>query len=177
MASAFWRIVGKIIAFALLAAASNAQAGFIGRDVTFELRWPGAQGNVYGSLSANIEDGTWLGLVFYDNGSATFTDNSIRFADHYCCQWSDDIFYVIRGQDLGIANVTLNAARTRQPGLDAGDITFDSDHIYIDVGELVLRPDYYFELDVEFARAIPEPGSLALLGIAMLSLSAARRRG
>ena len=168
--------LGLTLAFVLgMLGFTAAQAGFVGNTVTYDLRYPGAGGSIYGSDTDLIANGTVLGPIYSGQANAVFTDTSILFNNESCCQWISDVFYVITGADLGITGVTINWGATNQPGgLDASDITFDANNIYINVGGLVLDPANYFTIDVSFD--VPEPAALALFGIALAGLGFARRK-
>jgi hypothetical protein len=168
--------LGLTLAFVLgMLGVTAVQAGFVGNTVTYDLRHPGIGGSVYGTDTGLIANGTVLGPLYSGQANAVFTDTSILFNNETCCQWIDDVFYVISGTGLGITGVTINWGGTNQPGgLDASDITFDADNIYIDVGGLILDPANYFAINVSFD--VPEPAALVLFGIALAGLGFARRK-
>lgn len=167
-----------LIVAAGLLLASTANAGLIGQTVTFSLLHPGPNGSASGSATGEIADGTTFGPLYIGQITATFSDSGILFAGQECCQFVPDVYYRVSGADLGITGVLLNSAASNQPGLTQQRISFDANNIYVNVGGLVLAPEYRFMLDVDFANEgeVPEPGSIALLGAAAAGMALARRR-
>ena len=108
----------------------------------------------------------------YDIGATTITMtqtvggfepgafNGVRFSD-------------ILGTIDDIVGVAINAALTGYAGFDAGRISFDANNIWFNVQGLAAPG--VLVVDVVFA-SVPEPGTLALLGIGLLGMGLTRRR-
>jgi hypothetical protein len=84
-------------------------------------------------------------------------------------------FFDVFGTIPALTTVLINPA-TSYPGLDASRITFDADNIYINLVDLPALQGDFISIDlVAGSSAVPEPGTLGLLGAGLATLLSRRR--
>jgi len=173
---------------ALLGACSLAQAGLLGTTV---------------SLDYNYQDQTTHDAVLVGNGvEATCPSGSLNLCTMLTAieQTVDigdsSITYRYSGGGSGFNNVKINgfdfqnligldivglALSTDIAGLDISRVSWDLHSVQVDMHGLALQaPGAYFTLsltsDDNNTSKVPEPGSMALVGLALAGLAAAKRR-
>ncbi|OYU79155.1 MAG: hypothetical protein CFE45_28860, partial [Burkholderiales bacterium PBB5] len=85
-------------------------------------------------------------------------------------------FYFGNLTGLDVANLVLT---TDIFGLDLSRVTLDTDSVTVDMSRLALQPGSAFfrlGLETDTGNNVPEPGSMALVGLALAGLAAAKRR-
>lgn len=167
------------VAALVMCAPSAVQATFIGETVRAEYRYPDL-GTVYlgNQQDAVVGAGVEFPSIFFGS-SVDISANQIlinQSALGYASGTPFDgfVFSDLLGTIPEIIGASLNS--TNIAAFDASRITFDADNVYAlhggigstTVGDFVL-------IDVTFAP-VPEPGTLALIGLGLAGLGYARRR-
>lgn len=176
---------GLLAAVAFVATLGTAHATLLtGKTVSYQYAFPSINSN-YGSpadgnyvvgsgveilngFCCNFEgqlDFTDAGFkaVFHDEGSYTYSSfNGFRVSDVF-------------GQIASFTSVTIGTA-TNMVGFDASRISFDHDNIWINWQGLAFNPNTVVAIEVNGASDVPEPGVIALMGLALAGLAVSRRR-
>jgi hypothetical protein len=159
-----------------------AHANFIGQTVTAQYVYGTT---VYGSQTQVVPQG---GIVFAPGSFAQYNDNAyveigadtITVGEVDSSVYSGGLFNGLQFIDTGlyIISATLLSANDI-PGFDASRVTFDANDIFIDFNGLMPSSAHSVVISVRFSDSpanVPEPGTVALSGLALLGFAVSRRK-
>jgi hypothetical protein len=170
----------------LVAASFAAHAGFLGQAVEARAFFPALPpgnstngGPVTAVVGAGVEFANGAFTPFF-GPSFDFSDTSIAIVQtatgHQSAAFNGWQFFDVNGTIDDITGVSIAGDSSGFFSADPGRITFDANHIWINFQGLSFGQVAEIGLNVTFGNAVPEPGSAALAGLALLAAAGLRRR-
>ena len=165
--------------------ATSAQATLLdGKTVKYQYLYPNSSSVYNGGTNGNylVGPGTEISDIFCCGyASLDISDANLFVAFRNSATFSATSFNGFQISDVfnmidDFTSVTINGA-TNMGGLDSSRITFDANNIYVNWQGLSFNPDTTVSIDVNGGMtSVPEPGTIALLGMGLMGLAFLRRR-
>jgi len=127
--------------------------------------------------TTNPQEPTWLDIDINSKEIVIFFTLSNGTKDFWSANFNGFSFSDYNGNIDDITEVRINKD-TKFPSLDISKITFDADHIWINLSSLQMNDlSDTIILDVGFkSDPIPEPTTLLLLGLGLVGVAGIRRK-
>lgn len=154
-----------------------------GQTVSFQYLFPTISSDYSSTANGNYVVGSGVevlnGVCCSFEGTVDISDNNIRVNFHGNGGYSSAAFngFLISdvlGQIGDFTSVSVNGA-TNMGGFDISDVTFDANHIWVNWQGLNFAPGVVVSVDINGNSSdVPEPASLALIGLGFAGLGVAR---
>lgn len=180
-------ILAALTAFAVVAGAAPSQASLLGHSFTASYRYP-VLGDVYPfstwthetfvsgagvDTTAEIESVTRIAVDFTANTLSLVFNTDLTNPTWTAASFNGPVF--TSADALGILSATVDSLTTMS-GFDNSRVSFTDNEIRINWNGLAYVNGTQVVLNFVTATAVPEPATLAVLGIGLLGLAAVRRR-
>lgn len=166
---------------ALLSTTLSAQAALLdGKTIKSEYLYPNTStvNGWYGSGTYVVGAGVEANAM---NIATDYSDTNIMIDFNFSGQWSDATFNGFHFFDVNntiddFTSVSLNSL-SNMTGLSQSAISFDANNIWLNWQDLNFSTSTVVSIDIGAAQSnVPEPDSIALLGLGVAGLALARRR-
>jgi hypothetical protein len=174
----------------MLGYANLAHAGFIGREVSAQYALPTVD-TTYPNATAtppsffvtdpgvetvvNVENVTNISVDFTDQSLLIRFDTILQNPTWNSASFNGLLFKLISGSPFSLVSGTVDESSTLS-GFDASRISFSDTQLALNWNGLSYVNGTTLRIDFESAQDVPEPATLALLGLGLLGFAASRRK-
>lgn len=163
------KVLNKLLCIFAFFISAGSQAGLIGDTVLLEYRTERfLLGSTSVEVSPQIERRSWNYWLF------DFSDNGLMMSSDSNSGYTGGVHFLFSDLDFGPGEILSNVLAT---GIEQSRVSFTDDSIKLDFGWLGFTYTQKIFLTFETTTVpVPEPGTLGLLFISLVSLAVLRRR-